>query len=159
MCETVQTSDRVAAIPSCLGGTTMARTQSDLAPGTHHSESAANSLDSAPMVGQGLEPALQAVNSESVSGTRPGDDRPQYFKQVFAKQRWHKPYADALMEGDTQKLASAIAKAERAIFNRYLELSTAEDHSDERMDLCRAVEALRELEDEAKTKTAQIPAS
>jgi hypothetical protein len=137
----------------------MARTQSDLTPGTHHSQSAANSLDSAPMVGQGLEPELQAINSESVSGLPAGEDRPQYFKQVFAKQKWHKPYADALMEGDTQKLASAIAKAERAIFNRYLELSTAEDHSDERMDLCRAVEALRELKrglDSADTRTPAV---
>jgi ABC-type phosphate transport system substrate-binding protein len=108
------------------------------------------------MAGQGPEPALQAINSESASGTRSEEDRPRYFKQIFAKQKWHKPYADALMEGDSHKLASAIAKAEHAIFHRYLELSTAQDHSEERMDLCRAVEALRELE--GSVTTAPKPA-
>jgi hypothetical protein len=34
---------------------------------------------------------------------------------------WHKPYAEALMEVEPQRLSRLIVEAERAIFGRYLE--------------------------------------
>jgi hypothetical protein len=43
-------------------------------------------------------------------------------KGSLASESWHKPYAEALMELEPQRLSSLIVEAERAIFSRYLEL-------------------------------------
>jgi hypothetical protein len=103
------------------------------------------------MPGSGTAPASQAIERESVSDTHPRKAaRPKYFKEVFARQKWHKPYADALMEGDSSKIPAAIAKAERAIFGRYLELRFSAFHAEETADLDRAIAALREITGEAK---------
>ena len=40
----------------------------------------------------------------------------------LTSENWHKPYAEALMEVEPQRLSSLIVEAERAIFGRYLEL-------------------------------------
>jgi hypothetical protein len=128
----------------------MATSENDPAPTTLYFGSDANSLDSAPLPGQGIEPELKVISGESISAKR-SDGRPKYIEEIFAKQNWHKPYAEALMEEDSSKIPVAIATAERAIFNRYLELLASKHHSDEGVDLWRAVEALRELEDAAKT--------
>jgi len=40
----------------------------------------------------------------------------------LTSENWHKPYADALMEVEPQRLSRLIVEAERAIFVRYLEL-------------------------------------
>jgi len=129
----------------------MARAETNLTPGTHHSENPAYYPDSTPIPGSGTEPASSAIHRESVSHTSPRkDSRPKYFKEVFARQRWHKPYADALMEGDASKIPAAIAKAERAIFGRYLELRFSTFHAEETADLDRAIDALREIKGEAK---------
>ena len=40
----------------------------------------------------------------------------------LTSENWHKPYADALMEVEPQRLSRLIVEAERAIFGRYLEL-------------------------------------
>ena len=40
----------------------------------------------------------------------------------LTSENWHKPYAEALMEVEPQRLSSLIVEAERAIFSRYLEL-------------------------------------
>ncbi|HWZ99012.1 MAG TPA: hypothetical protein VN025_14735 [Candidatus Dormibacteraeota bacterium] len=63
----------------------------------------------------------------------------------FVPQNWHLPYAKALIEKDQIHLPTAIALAERAILNRYLELHAIPEPLDERLDLWRAVEALLEL--------------
>jgi hypothetical protein len=44
---------------------------------------------------------------------------PQYS---LTSENWHKPYAEALMEVEPQRLSRLIVEAERAIFGRYLEL-------------------------------------
>ncbi|MGB2628554.1 MAG: hypothetical protein WAK20_17345 [Candidatus Acidiferrum sp.] len=44
-------------------------------------------------------------------------------KNFLATEKWHRPYANALMEKDPAKLAPLVAQAEHAIFDRYLELS------------------------------------
>ena len=43
-------------------------------------------------------------------------------KGSLTSENWHKPYADALMEVEPQRLSRLIVEAERAIFVRYLEL-------------------------------------
>ena len=43
-------------------------------------------------------------------------------KGSLTSENWHKPYAEALMEVEPQRLSSLIVEAERAIFGRYLEL-------------------------------------
>jgi hypothetical protein len=43
-------------------------------------------------------------------------------KGSLTSENWHKPYADALMEVEPQRLSRLIVEAERAIFGRYLEL-------------------------------------
>jgi len=43
-------------------------------------------------------------------------------KDSLTSENWHKPYADALMEDEPQRLSRLIVEAERAIFGRYLEL-------------------------------------
>jgi predicted phage gp36 major capsid-like protein len=134
----------------------MSSTRSDLTARTHHSGNAANSLDSVSLPGPGIEPELKVINDETLSAQR-YDARPKHIEEIFATQKWHKLYADALMEGDSCKIATVIASAERAIFNRYLELWAAKDQSDERVDLGRAVEALRELEDAANTAPIYKP--
>ena len=40
----------------------------------------------------------------------------------LTSENWHKPYAEALMEVEPQRLSRLIVEAERAIFVRYLEL-------------------------------------
>ena len=43
-------------------------------------------------------------------------------KGSLTSENWHKPYAEALMEVEPQRLSRLIVEAERAIFGRYLEL-------------------------------------
>jgi hypothetical protein len=43
-------------------------------------------------------------------------------KGSLTSEKWHKPYAEVLMEVEPQRLSSLIVEAERAIFGRYLEL-------------------------------------
>lgn len=134
----------------------MTRPESDLAPRTHDSETTINTSDSTPLPGQGNEPELNAINGGSISNIRT-EARRKCFHEIFEQQKWHKPYADALMEGDSSKIPAAVANAERAIFNRYLELWASKDQSDERVDLWLAVEALRELEDATKNESSFPP--
>jgi hypothetical protein len=83
---------------------------------------------------------------------------PKYFQEIFAKQKWHKPSTEALMEGDSLKTGAIIADANREIFNRYLELWYSKSQSDELMDLRQAVETLRELEQAVSSLWASPPA-
>ena len=70
---------------------------------------------------------------------------PTLYKSIFKKQQWHKPYAEALMEGDTAKIPEAVNSAERAIFARFLELDATSESADESIDLQTAMDALSEL--------------
>ncbi len=71
-------------------------------------------------------------------------------KNFFATEKWHRPYANALMEKDPAKLAPLVAEAEHAIFNRYLELSLSPAPPEYFRDLQNAIDVLIEL----KTSTA-----
>jgi hypothetical protein len=95
-------------------------------------------------------PELEAISRLSL-------DNPSAPKEAipdrFACQKWHRPYAEALIEKDPARRASLVREARRAILARYLEryselplefpLSTMQ--SDETCDLWNAVIALSEL--------------
>ena len=63
----------------------------------------------------------------------------------FGAHSWHLAYAEALLEDALPFLPISIVLAERAILNRYLELHDTPEPLEERLDLGRAVEALRKL--------------
>jgi hypothetical protein len=63
---------------------------------------------------------------------------------VLVSGKWHRPYAEALIEGDPAKSKRLIVLAKRAIFTRYLELSAFPGSQDEYHDLRQAVNALSE---------------
>ena len=63
----------------------------------------------------------------------------------FVARSWHLAYAEALLEDALPFLPISIVLAERAILNRYLELHDNPEPLEERLDLWRAVEALRKL--------------
>jgi hypothetical protein len=109
--------------------------------------------DSAPMPGEGVEPELQAIKTESgainmnsarCDGERMPSDTCER-RGHFLVQKWHRPYAEALLEADASKLRRLISEAEQAIFVRYLELHAAPGVTDESLDLQHAVQALSEL--------------
>jgi hypothetical protein len=96
------------------------------------------------MSGNGAEPELAFVNRDGVAA--PSDSElchSTYF------QEWHRPYVEALealMDGDPKKVHEAIIRAQRAILNRYLELTAAsESEPDEAEDLATAVEVLQAM--------------
>jgi|ERR1700675_2093460 hypothetical protein len=70
---------------------------------------------------------------------------PSLYESIFKKQQWHRPYADALMEGDTAKIPSAVSCAEQAIFARFVELNATPENGDETADLRKAIDALSDL--------------
>ena len=43
-------------------------------------------------------------------------------KGSLTSENWHKPYAEALIGVEPQRLSRMVVEAERAIFGRYLEL-------------------------------------
>ena len=63
----------------------------------------------------------------------------------FLAESWHLPYAEALIEDVPSFLPISIVLAKRAILDRYLELADNPEPLEERLDLWRAVEALRKL--------------
>jgi hypothetical protein len=71
---------------------------------------------------------------------------------------WHKPYAKALLATDPEILMKLLPATERAIFERLLELAAAEDVSDERQDIRRAIDVLLALRARnAQAELKQIP--
>ncbi|MGB9469404.1 MAG: hypothetical protein WBQ59_08635 [Candidatus Acidiferrum sp.] len=66
-------------------------------------------------------------------------------KGILTSQIWHRPYAEALMEAEPAKQAPLIAKAERAIFGRYLELCVTPAAVEHSIDLQNAVYYLSQL--------------
>jgi hypothetical protein len=72
-------------------------------------------------------------------------DRKLEPKDFFTSEKWHRPYAEALLETDSIKLQARIAEAEHAIFARYLELCISPGSREQSLDVERAVSALLEL--------------
>jgi hypothetical protein len=67
------------------------------------------------------------------------------LKGVLVSEKWHRPYAEALIEADPTKLQQIITLAERAIFTRYLELCVSPGSQVQYNDLRQAINELSEL--------------
>jgi hypothetical protein len=85
----------------------------------------------------GPEFVRSETGNDSLSG--PSD------KKLLMSERWHRPYAEALMESDPKRRERLIADAERHIFRRYLELCAAPGPAECRDDLENATKVLREM--------------
>jgi hypothetical protein len=124
---------------------------------------ATDTQDSATMPGEGIEPELHSLSGETPPAAPESAPREQprnwgaafELNHLFFMQQWHKPYAEALLEGNPAKLAELITAAERAILTRYLELNASNIPTDERLDLRHAVDALTQL----KTRVPPSPVS
>jgi hypothetical protein len=89
---------------------------------THHSTKVDRD-DSARVSGHGAEPELEFVNRDSVGA--PSDSNLRHSTHF---QEWHRSYVEALealMDGDPSRVHTAVNCAQRAILNRYLELTAA----------------------------------
>jgi hypothetical protein len=100
--------------------------------------------------GLGIQPDLQLV-PVGQPGRNANSDRDRLVSREFTwkdylePRKWHKPYAEALLELDSNKLAALIALAESAILNRYLELQIFPAPIEEGRDLASAVRVLSQL--------------
>jgi hypothetical protein len=69
-------------------------------------------------------------------------------------EKWHRLYAEALMETEPAKLPPLIAEAERAIFDRYLELRITPAAAEHSIDLENATYYLSQLKKANRRATA-----
>ena len=67
------------------------------------------------------------------------------LKDYSVSHEWHRPYTETLFETDEAKLGARIAEAERAIVDRFLELSVASVETDEILDLQNAAHVITEF--------------
>jgi hypothetical protein len=105
--------------------------------------------ESTPLAASDLEPEMDVLSSNHLPALQRSAKRSIGMTRVkeitledrFVEQRWHRPYAEALVESDPAKKSRLIAAAEEAILNRYVEIAAAE----EGVDLRHALDALAEL--------------
>jgi hypothetical protein len=71
---------------------------------------------------------------------------------MFVSRRWHRLYAEALVESDSFILPEIIALAEQAVFIRFLELFVANSETEEVDDLRTAIKVLTQLKAEVRNK-------
>jgi hypothetical protein len=57
-------------------------------------------------------------------------------------EKWHKPYAEALLETDPVKVVELISEAEHEILRRFLEFHESPGSKEQNLDLRRAVDTL-----------------
>jgi len=67
------------------------------------------------------------------------------LEDIFLTQRWHRSYAEALLNSNPINLPVLIAQAERAVLERYLELSVTPSLTGDLVDLGHAVDVLAKL--------------
>jgi hypothetical protein len=107
------------------------------------SQQPSDRLQSAYMPGRGVEPDLEFVNDKQTTAITEG--LASNFEGTLRPQKWHGPYAEALLETDPVRAGAAISNAKRAILGRYLELCTMENRVDEALDLENAMNTLRDI--------------
>jgi hypothetical protein len=104
------------------------------------------------MLGEVAEPELRSISHLSLTNSslkteeRPVSTIEVVIQDYFACQKWHRPYAEALIETDPAKRTRLILEARRAILDRYLELCLVPAPIEESRDLWNAVTALSEME-------------
>ena len=57
-------------------------------------------------------------------------------------EKWHKPYAEALLETDPAKVLTLISEAEHEILTRFFEFHHSPGSKEQNLDLRRAVDTL-----------------
>jgi hypothetical protein len=60
----------------------------------------------------------------------------------LVSEKWHKPYAEALLETDPLKVLTLISEAEHEILTRLLEFQLSPGSKEQNLDLRRAVDTL-----------------
>lgn len=60
----------------------------------------------------------------------------------LVSEKWHKPYAEALLETDPLKVVTLISEAEHEILRRFLEFHQSPGSKEQNLDLRRAVDTL-----------------
>jgi hypothetical protein len=95
------------------------------------------------MPGQGVAPDLEFVHVEQTTAVTEG--LASNLSGQMRPQKWHGPYAEALLETDPVRARAAIANAKRAVLGRYLELCVIKNRVDEARDLENATNALSDL--------------
>jgi hypothetical protein len=61
---------------------------------------------------------------------------------LLVSEKWHKPYAEALLETDPLKVVTLISEAEHEILRRFLEFHLSPGSKEQNLDLRRAVDTL-----------------
>jgi hypothetical protein len=69
---------------------------------------------------------------------------------------WHKLYGEALLETDSEILLKLLAAAEKAVFERLLELTANEEGSHERQDIRRAIDVMLTLKAQARSTISRV---
>jgi hypothetical protein len=95
------------------------------------------------MPGKDDEPDLEFVHGKQTIALMEG--LASDLREPLRLQKWHRPYAEALLETDPVKAIAAISYAKRVILGRYLELCAMENRVDDVLDLENAMNALSEL--------------
>ena len=57
-------------------------------------------------------------------------------------EKWHKPYAEALLETDPAKVLTLISEAEHEILTRFFEFHQSPGSKEQNLDIRRAVDTL-----------------
>jgi hypothetical protein len=66
-------------------------------------------------------------------------------QNFFISEKWHRPYAEALIEAEPARRSHLIVEAEHAIFSRYLELCDCPGPFECSRDLQNAIDILIQL--------------
>jgi hypothetical protein len=99
----------------------------------------------------GIEPELQSLTHICLcaDSTKCDDclvaENTVKFKDYSVSQEWHRPYVEAFFGTDEAKRGAFITEAERAIVDRFLELSVSSNDTEEMLDLQNAAYAITEL--------------
>jgi hypothetical protein len=151
MCKIEQTAYRVR----CIAGVevSMLREESNSDTVTPSASNLANDFDTTAIPPEVLERS-GAVAGRPESGTIEQSSRKSdalvvrervALNELFVTRKWHRSYAEALLETDGAKLPALIAAAGEAILVRYVELTASPVPTDEIVDLQHAVVALSQL--------------
>jgi hypothetical protein len=110
-------------------------------PKIYDSETRPGGVNSKHMPGEGAAPELDFANRDRVSASPDCT-----VNQALRPPAWHRPLGEALLTGDSTRVHEAIARAQRAILNRYLELAGGwEAQPEEAADLENAIDILQAL--------------
>ncbi len=173
MCKIEQTAYRVRCIADME--VFMLREESNSDTVTTSPSNLANDFDSAPMspersgAGTGRDESATTEQSRKSGAPAQKSDVLVWksdalvvrerlaLNELFVTRKWHRSYAEALLETDGAKLPALIAAAGEAILVRYAELAVSPVSTDEIVDLQHAVAALSQLSEHTAAGGIGLP--